>query len=33
MNGTTEWVQITFGNLTGWVAKLYLRPETPNPQR
>jgi hypothetical protein len=27
MNGTTEWVQIAFGNRTGWVTKLYLQPE------
>lgn len=27
MNGSTEWVQIVFGDRTGWVVKSYLRPE------
>jgi len=27
MNGVTEWVQIAFGNRTGWVAKKYLKAE------
>jgi len=27
MNGATEWVQIAFGERTGWVAKVYLKAE------
>ena len=27
MNGVTEWVQIAFGDRTGWVAKKYLKAE------
>ena len=27
MNGTTEWVQIRFGDRTGWATKQYLQPE------
>lgn len=27
MNGVTEWVQIAFGDRTGWVAKNYLKAE------
>lgn len=29
MNGTTEWVSITFRDGTGWVTKQYLQPELP----